>query len=1221
MQQLQKSILSKIQPGHTPIFIISPTINDGDHLAVLLSDYVIPNSGDQEKNNKNKAHKNYFFTEDAKAFLVADIDVKSIWELKNNANTDTKNTTDTKGSIDAKSNTDKKDKKTISNVELKKLVAEARIKKIEDNKASLKFILEKDFDNGEVWGLQLDYKLFFELEVEKLYPSAFFIFLYGTKIKKHSPEISAEQLLHNVHDFYKANSSNSILLHVNNTIYLQELLLYNLPFSSGVEIQSFIKKKDNQLNKKSTDLYFFNDDDNDVQLKKELDSENIITGNKAWFSGTEILYVAVLDEHSNHENILKKINLFNNSFLASPFFHVICKNENEKRLIQKSLVGTKSSVKSINVVPCHHNVATTLNEIIKNSSCKYVVVDNVNLSCSPVDILWPYKNISTPSFTFSNLEAHKINEDKSAEVKLVDILAISSVPDNITFAKDTWAGVDGFDSDLGHKAAIWDFAIRLLIRSGNYALESEAVIINPRQEEDTLLGKYEGIERSMIPYEVYSSILNKHKSLFQDNFNRIIKLFSENQHIPQHEIVKLHYNISTLNSLLSHSNHELHALNVSRSQLQHHINVIEGRWYFKLARKLSHYKNIFFKENASNKKGILKIFRFLIFAFTKPGFRIARKIIKGAIRKLYLLIEDRPVKIVYLDNSGNENVLNYNDWIKHKLDKAILKKEYNSTIDDLKIQPKISILFPVYNTPIDFLEEAINSVLDQLYENWQLCIADDCSTNPQIKRILNAYAMKDKRISLVFRDKNGHISESSNSALALATGDYVTLFDHDDLLTPNALFEIVRYINKHPDIEFIYSDEDKIDAHRNFMDPFFKPDWSPDRFMAINYVSHLVTIKKELIDSVGGFRKGLEGSQDYDLFLRLFELTDKIGHIPKVLYHWRIHSASVASEETNAKPYAYIAAKKALEEALVRRNTPGEVHYLPLRGSYRIKYNIESYDKVSIIIPTKDQVQLMKNTVDSIFSLTSYPNYEVIVLNNNSTSKEFFELMADYEIQHGDRFKCIECSFPFNFSKLINVGVEESDGKYILMLNNDVEIIQNDWVSNMVSFCQHKRIGAVGVKLLYPNDHIQHAGTVIGLGAVAGHILVGVYKNSPGYFNCLQTATNYSAVTAACLMVRRDVYEEVGGMEEFLEVEYNDVDFCLKIVEHGYYNLYLPDVTLYHYESTTRGHPGANKASYERHLREVAYFKEKWEKYVINDPFYNPNLTTSTQDFRVELSK
>jgi len=595
-----------------------------------------------------------------------------------------------------------------------------------------------------------------------------------------------------------------------------------------------------------------------------------------------------------------------------------------------------------------------------------------------------------------------------------------------------------------------------------------------------------------------------------------------------------------------------------------------------------------------------KLLAFFVFLLSKEG----RRLVKAKVRR----------KLVYLNILDRNK---YHKWISKKLDIKILEKEYEDSLPFFKNMPVISIVMPVYNPPVNFLSEAIESVKAQLYPNWELCIGDDHSTDQSVIDLLTGYEKKDERVHVCFRKENGHISASSNSALQLATGAYVLFMDHDDLLTPNCLFEVIKYINAHPEVRLIYSDEDKVTSKGIFREPHFKPDWAPDNLLSRNYMGHVVVMDKNLVNDIGGFRLGFEGSQDYDILLRATEKTDKIGHIPKVLYHWRIHEASVASG-SNAKPYAYIAARNAINEALIRRGSPGTAEFIPdTFGGYRIKYKIEASSKVSILIPTKDNVSLLKNTIDSVLELTDYPDYEIIVLNNNSTSKGFFELMREYEQNNPNTFRCVDANFPFNFSKLTNLGVAESKGEYILLLNNDVKVIQRDWLTEMVSFAQQKHTGAVGVKLLYPDDTIQHGGIVLGIGGSAAHVFVKYHRTEGGYHNYLKILNNYSAVTAACMMFRKTVYEEVGGMDESLKVDYNDVDLCLKFIKHGYYNVYVPDVELYHYESSTRGAPYQSKETWKEHKEYFDIFANRWSDMIKNDPFYNPNLSLLTNDFNV----
>ncbi len=594
------------------------------------------------------------------------------------------------------------------------------------------------------------------------------------------------------------------------------------------------------------------------------------------------------------------------------------------------------------------------------------------------------------------------------------------------------------------------------------------------------------------------------------------------------------------------------------------------------------------------------IYGFIKFLFTKPGLRLA----KDKIKRLLL-------------NADQYNLNFYNTWVTDRLNKDMLLGQYNIGIKSLKTQPVFSIVVPVYNPPIKYLKLAIESVIDQLYPNWELCLADDNSPNPEVKKMLQAYAEKDARIKINLRTTNGHISACSNSALELATGDYIVFMDHDDLLTINCLFEFTKHINKKPEDDIIYSDEDKIDDKNFYSSPHFKPDWAPDNLLSRNYMGHVIVMKKALLDKIGGFRLGYEGSQDHDLLLRATEQTRHIGHIAKILYHWRIHDMSVA-QGTEVKPYAYTAAERALNDALERRGTPGTVEHVPdTLGAYRIKYKVAQPGKVSIIIPTKNQAPILDKALQSIIILTEYKNYEIILLNNNSDAPDFFQLADRYKNEHGDIFRCYDATFEFNYSKLMNLGESKATGEYILMLNNDIEVIHGDWMTEMVGFAQRKHTGVVGAKLLFPDNTIQHAGVVLGLGGAAGHVFAKKHKAERGYFNYIRMLNNYSSLTGACIMVRRGLFKEVGGFDEALRVEYNDIDFCLKLIQKGYYNVYVPDVELLHHESVSRGQPYLNKENWAQHEKDFAIFRGKWLPYIENDPFYNANLSVFTDDFQI----
>ncbi len=532
----------------------------------------------------------------------------------------------------------------------------------------------------------------------------------------------------------------------------------------------------------------------------------------------------------------------------------------------------------------------------------------------------------------------------------------------------------------------------------------------------------------------------------------------------------------------------------------------------------------------------------------------------------------------------------YRQWLNQNYPRKADLEIMKANLTQLSYQPRISVIVPVYNTPENFLREAIESVLGQVYPNWELCIADDLSTESHIRVVLEEYLQRDERIKVVFCETNGHISRASNAALTLATGEYIACLDHDDLLTPHALYKVVELLDRHPEADFVYSDEDKLDENNYYQDPHFKPDWCPDSFLSRMYTCHLGVYRRSLVSEIGGFREGFEGSQDYDLVLRLTEKTENIFHIPDILYHWRIHARSTAAVAA-AKPYAYEAGSKAIAEAIARRNEPGEViHNEDFPGVYTIRYEIREFKPVSIIIPTRDFGNTLDTCLRSIFTLSTYPNYEVIVIDNGSVEESTFACFEYWQTKEPDRFSYHTYDIPFNYARINNYAVGKAKGDYLLFLNNDTEVTGEDWIEAMVEQAQRQSIGAVGGLLLYEDRTIQHAGVVLGIGGVAGHSHKFLPSDKAGYISQVVATCNYSAVTGACLMCRREVFEEVGGFEEDLAVAFNDIDLCLKIFDRGYRNIYLPHVILYHYESKSRGFDNtpekqarfANEASYMR---------------------------------------
>ena len=529
-------------------------------------------------------------------------------------------------------------------------------------------------------------------------------------------------------------------------------------------------------------------------------------------------------------------------------------------------------------------------------------------------------------------------------------------------------------------------------------------------------------------------------------------------------------------------------------------------------------------------------------------------------------------------------------------------------------KPLISVLIPVYNPKPEWLADAIDSVCAQIYPHWQLCIADDASTDSSIRPILERYAKQDSRIRVIFRERNGHISAASNSALELVTGDWVALLDHDDVLPEHALFWVADAINKNTAASLIYSDEDKLDIKGKRIEPYFKCDWNLDLFYSHNMISHLGVYRSDLLRKIGGFRIGFEGSQDYDLVLRCLEIIapNQIIHIPRVLYHWRAHDQSMA-HISDSKPYAIDAGYRALSEHFQRQkiNATAEVSDF---GRYRVKYNMpDILPLVSLIIPSRNGFQLIRQCIDSILNKTLYDNFEILVVDNGSDdldTLEYFKSLGGHP-----KVRVIRDDGPFNFSALNNAAVKKANGEIIGFVNNDIEVISPDWLSEMVSHALRPSIGAVGARLWYPNDTLQHGGVVLGLGGVAGHLHKKLPRGGNGYFSRACATQSLSAVTAACLVIKKSIYEEVGGLNEtHLKIAFNDIDFCLRVRAAGYRNIWTPYAELYHHESATRGLEDTPEKK-ARFNKEADYMKHQWGDDLLTDPAYNPNLTLDKDDF------
>ncbi len=517
-------------------------------------------------------------------------------------------------------------------------------------------------------------------------------------------------------------------------------------------------------------------------------------------------------------------------------------------------------------------------------------------------------------------------------------------------------------------------------------------------------------------------------------------------------------------------------------------------------------------------------------------------------------------------------------------------------------QPLISVVMPVYNPVPAELTAAVESVLRQSYERWELCIADDCSDGAQVRGILSAFAAQENRVKVTYRPERGGISRASNTAWETATGAYVCFLDNDDTLAPHALAYVSEALTQNPGADLLYSDEDKIGAEGQRLDPFFKPDWSPDLLRSENYVCHLLVIAQDLARKTGLFDPAFDGSQDYDLVLRATEQAKSVVHIPKILYHWRAGAASTASSIDN-KHYAVDAAKRAIE--MHHRVEAGLV-----AGRWRVRYAIPEGSRVSIIIASGGRVDTLRTNLESIFGKTTYRDYEVVIA-DNSKGQEIERLVREFQATHANLRYRDARDKPFNFSAINNAAARECDSPALLFLNDDTSVIAPEWLEAMLELTLRPEVGAVGAKLLYPNGAIQHAGVVMGIYDNCGHAFKGLDGAKPHYFDFTDVIRNVSAVTGACLMARASVFWQAGGFDEdVFAVAFNDVDFCLKLGSLGYQNLYTPHAVLYHHESLSK-----TSKDLIPHPQEVAAMRVKWGKTIAHDPFYNPNLTRNSEDY------
>lgn len=563
-----------------------------------------------------------------------------------------------------------------------------------------------------------------------------------------------------------------------------------------------------------------------------------------------------------------------------------------------------------------------------------------------------------------------------------------------------------------------------------------------------------------------------------------------------------------------------------------------------------------------------------------------------------------------------QNKDSYQYWLEKNFPDFIEINKLKAADKEMNYRPLISVVVPTYNTDPQFLRDCIESVQAQIYDNWELVIVDDASPNEIVRDIIKEYAEEDSRLKVKFLAENLHIAGATNEAFAVATGEFVGLFDHDDLLWPNALFEVAKALNADKTIDFLYSDEDKIGVNRHeHFNAFFKPDWNPDFLHSVNYITHFSVVRKSLLDTLGGEKKEYNGAQDWDLIMRITSATDKIHHIPKVLYSWRVHDASTA-KDTGAKPYVVEAQRRAITDDLTRRGHPeAVVEQDPVHtGYWRVRYPLQNEPLVSIVIPSKNQYKIVKRCIESIYENSTYKNFEIILVDTGSDDSAVLSWYKTVKRNYSN-FKVVDWpEQPFSYARSCNEGARQANGEIIIMLNNDTEVITPDWIEQLAGDAQRKEVGAVGCLLFFPDKHhIQHAGVGVGLGGVAANsfsMMTLQHAMSQTQHLMINTRHNMTAVTAACMAIRKSVFNEIGGFDEEFRVTYNDVDLCLKLYDKGYQNVYTPHVRLVHHESISVGLPEEVAKRDTKEFRSaVDMFKRRWAKYIKHDPNINPNLS------------
>ena len=773
--------------------------------------------------------------------------------------------------------------------------------------------------------------------------------------------------------------------------------------------------------------------------------------------------------------------------------------------------------------------------------------------------------------------------DKTGQWELPEYAFPEILVGNMIFAtalyrKSNWEKVNGYNENMREGNEDYDFWLSLLDLGVDVYKIPETLFYYRIKASSRTTQLSEDNSKEL---DTYEQIFHNHKALYLKN----IRVFFEELKKRQVQFIE---NDAMLHKRLQYKDQEIKNLHKQLAESHMQLTELHTKLY-ETGDELTYARSVIeFRDE-----------------------QLQSLLLKNRVKKLIKTISPihkHQEKMLTTPKRKNTNTIPY----RYTYTSPKLTKETKVSIENFENKPLISIVMPVYNVDPKWLDLAIQSIENQWYVHWELCITDDKS--PSTDTIEYLKNLNNPKIKIVFLEKNLNISGATNAALEIVTGEYIALMDNDDEITPDALYEMVKVINE-KDADFIYSDEDFISTEGVHSNPHFKPDFSPDLLLSHNYITHFTCFKRALLDKVGSYHSEFDGAQDYDLFLRLTEQTSKIEHIAKVLYHWRMLETST-SANSEAKPEAIERGKAVLEAALKRRSIDATIEHGNMHHYFRVKYTIKNNPLVSIIIPFKDKPELLDMSINSILDKSTYQNYEIIGISNNSEEQETFTMMAALE-KKDSRVKCYEYNTEFNYADINNHAINTyAKGEHVLLLNNDIEVITPEWIEGMLEHSQREEVGCVGAKLYYPDDTIQHAGIIIGLGGYAGHSHKMYPRESPGYFNRLNAIQDLSAVTAACLMVKKRIYQEVDGMDNVkFKVAYNDVDFCLRVIEKGYYNIFTPYSEMYHHESISRGYETTPEKITRFQTEKDALSKRHQEILSSGDPYYNPNLTHDKEDF------